>query len=328
MKNMLLIGILAAVLLVFAGCTEKPLGQTAQPTAQIVDGTIPTETEAPTEEETTVETTLPPVAGVNGTVLYNEDKFAFVLTGLTETEQGYDMAVTAVNKTDMKVYMRLMNLSVNSYMLENLPTVTLAAQETVETVYSLTSQELAANGITTITDMQFNLWVYDSEDFKTPDVADGLCLYYPQGKAAAVAYERTSQPEDRVLVDNERFTVTVTSVTVDKSITMELHLKNKSEKELLFIAPYATVDEAVIDPLWAYNVSAGKQRNTVITFTAKDLKAEGITEPKLVELPIQIGDHGDWSAGVYFFEVYTVTLVEEPVEEPAEEPTEKLTIDN
>lgn len=323
MKKTLLI-VLIVCMLWLAGCESAAPAPTAPGKAGETVATtaaIPEETTEPTQEETTTEETVPPVAGIQGTTLYNEDKFALVLTDLTADKNGETMTFTAINRTDMLVYMRLMNFSANGFMMETLPTVILEPQEIKEASLTLPAKELAYNGIEEITDLQFNLWVYDSEDFKTPDVADGLCRYYPNGKAAAATYERKPQPEDRVLVDNERFTVTVTSVTVDKNITLEVHLKNKSDKELLFIAPYSTLDGTVIDPLWAYNVSAGKQRNTVITYTAKDMKAEGIAEPKVLELPIQIGDHADWSAGVYFFEVYTVTLVEEPVEETTEETT-------
>ena len=64
-------------------------------------------------------------------------------------------------------------------------------------------------------------------------------------------------------------------------------------------------------------MSAGKQRNTKITFGAeqlKELKAEEITE---LLLAVQIGDHQDWSAGAYFYKAFKITL---PV--TAEEPTE------
>lgn len=313
MKNKLFIVILVCILLVLVGCDQ----QTKTPSGVVEQTTIPEETTQPTQEETTTEPTMPPVEGVEGTVLYNEDTFALVMTGLSETEKGGCMTVTAVNRTDMTVYMRLMNLSVNSFMFETLPTVELAPRETLETDYILPAQELSYNGIGDITDVQFNLWVYDSKDFKTPDVADGLCRYFPYGKDNVPTYERTAQETDRVLVDNDRFAVTVTAVEDGADIVLQLHLKNKSDKELLFIAPYATVDDVVIDPLWACNVSAGKQRNTQICFTAKQLKEAQLSDPAKIVLPIQIGDHQDWSAGAYFYESFTIDLPVE-TEEPAE----------
>lgn len=324
MKNKLLVVILACVLLISSGCGEKApvLPGKTQPT---VPTTIPEETVEQTEEVTTTEPTVPAVAGIEGTALYNADKFALVLTDLSQTEEGSVMTVTAVNRTDMTVYMRLMNFSVNSFMLDVRPTVVLEPQQTLEAPYLLTQQELTYNGITDITDLQFDLWVYDSDDFKTPDVADGLCKYYPYGAKGVKTYERQPQPEDLVLVDNDRFTVTVTEVVAQDQITLKLHLKNKSDKELLFIAPYSALDGAVIDPLWAHNVSAGKQLNSQITYTAKQLREAGVQEPAVLELPVQIGDHEDWSAGVYFFEVYTITLAEEPVEEQVEAPAEETT---
>lgn len=312
MKNKLLIGIFAGILCIAAvGCGVKQNASSPQNNAQT---TIPVETVEETEEVTTTEATLPPVDGVEGTVLYNEDNFALVLMDLVPAEDGQCMTVTAVNKTNMTVYMRLMNFSVNSFMMENLPTVELTAQQTLETSYTFTAQELEFNGIEKITDLQFSLWVYDSEDFKTPDVADGVCRYYPYGRANAPAYEREAQPTDQVLVDNDRFAVTVTTADVGTDVVFQLHLKNKSDKELLFIAPYALVDGVVIDPLWAYNVSAGKQRNTVITFTAQQLKEAQVETPESVEIAIQIGDHEDWSAGVYFHELFAIELPAEQAE--------------
>ncbi len=301
MKNKLLIGIVGVVLVIFAGCQPQP----KPPAATVEQTTVPEETTDPT---------LPPVEGVEGPVLYNEEHFALVMTALFETPEGQNMTVTAVNKTDMPVYMRLMNLSVNSFMFETLPAVELAPRETLEASYLLPAHELSYNGIEKITDLQFNLWVYDSKDFKTPDVADGLCRYFPWGEDNASAYERTVLETDRVLVDNNRFAVTVTAVENGADIVFQLHLKNKSDKELLFIAPYATVDDVVIDPLWACNVSAGKQRNTQICFTAKQLKDAQLSDPAKIVLPIQIGDHQDWSAGAYFYESFTIELSVEDME--------------
>ena len=328
MKKLL---IFVVVALLLAGCGTQAVTPTAAPE---IKESIPEETITTTVEETTTEATIPPVAGVEGETLYNEDQFALVFQGLSKAQlpekatkkekaafkEGQVMTMTAVNKTDMTVYMRIMNLSVNSYMFETLPTVVLNPGEQRQIQYTLTDEELAYNGITEIRDLQFNLWVYDSEDFQTPDVAEGLCVYYVNQKEPVYPV-RTALETDQVLVENERYCVTVTAVTVGETIELELHLQNFSGKELLFIAPYATLNEQIADPLWAYNVSAGKQRNTKITFGAeqlKELKAEEITE---LLLAVQIGDHQDWSAGAYFYKAFYIKLqAEEPEEElPTEE---------
>ena len=223
------------------------------------------------------------------------------------------MTMTAINKTDMTVYMRVMNLSVNSYMFETLPTVILAPGEHRQVQYTLTNEELSYNGITEIRDLQFNLWVYDSEDFKTPDVADGLCTYYVNLKEPVYPV-RTALETDQVLVEDERYCVTVTQVTVGENVELQLHLQNFSDKELLFIAPYGTVNGHVADPLWAYNVSGGKQRNSVMTFPLSSLEGAELTE---LVVAIQIGDHQDWSLGAYFYKAFKITLpvtAEEPIE--------------
>lgn len=320
-------------LLLLTGCGVQTPAPTTAP--QILE-TIPEETTLPvTEEETTTEETIPPVEGVDGETLYNADKFALVYQGLSEAQlpenatkkekaafvEGTAMTVTAINKTNMTVYMRIMNLSVNSYMFETLPTVTLEPGEHRQVRYTLPRTELEYNGITEIQDLQFNLWVYETEDFRTPDVADGLCIYYVD---QPVYPERAKQKTDQVLVENERYSVTVTAVTVGENAELTMHLQNFSDKELLFIAPYGTVNGNVVDPLWAYNVSAGKQRNTTITFPLKSLEGAELTE---LVMAIQIGDHQDWSLGAYFYKAFSIRLFEEgPVEElPTEEQTEETT---
>lgn len=320
----LLICVLALLLL--TGCGVQP--RTPATTAPETTETVPEETTLATEEVTT-EPTVPPVPGVEGETLYNEDQFALVFQGFSKAtlpenatkkqkaafREGTVMTVTAVNKTNMTVYMRLMNLSVNSFMFETLPTVVLEPGEQREAQYTLTEEELEYNGIREITDVQFNLWVYDSEDFKTPDVADGLCVYAVTEPTHPV---RESQDTDQVLVEDKRYSVTVTSVTVGEKVELAVHLQNFSDKELLFISPYGTVNGNVEDPLWAYNVSGGKQRNTVMTFPLDALEGAELTE---LVVAIQIGDHQDWSIGAYFYKAFSVRLFEE---EPEEElPTEE-----
>ena len=316
----LLVCLLALLLL--TGCGAQTAPKTTAPETTV---TIPEETTVATEEETTTEATIPPVEGVEGETLYNEDKFALVFQGISEAQlpenatrkqkaefvEGQAMTVTLLNKTDMTVYARLMNLSVNSYMLETLPTVALEPGEHRQVQYTLPRTELEYNGITEIQDLQFNLWVYDSEDFQTPDVADGLCIYYVN---QPVYPERMPQETDQVLVEDERYSVTVTSVTVGENVEMQVHLQNFSDKELLFIAPYGTVNGNVVDPLWAYNVSGGKQRNTVMTFPLAALDGAELTE---LVVAVQIGDHRDWSLGAYYYKAFSIRL---PVEElPVEE---------
>ena len=323
MKKLLLC---VLALLVLTGCGAQP--QTPAAAVPETTETIPQETTLATEEVTT-EATISPVKGIEGETLYNEDRFALVFQGFSKAtlpedatrkqkaafREGTVMTVTAVNKTDMTVYMRLMNLSVNSFMFETLPTVVLEPGEQRVAQYTLTQEELEYNGIREITDVQFNLWVYDSEDFKTPDVADGLCVYTVTEPTHPI---RQAQETDQVLVENERYSVTVTQVMVGENVELAVHLQNYSDKELLFIAPYGTVNGNVVDPLWAYNVSGGKQRNTVMAFPLKALEGADLTE---LVVAIQIGDNQDWSLGAYFYKAFSVRLFEEaPIEElPTEE---------
>lgn len=307
MNKRIWISFILCAVLALSGCgNAKQTVTTTIPSQEDVT-TVPTEQTEPVEQQTEEPTdmpTLPPVEGVDGTTLFESDRFAFVLKEISETTNGQLMSAVAINRTDMTVYMRLMNLSVNGFMMENLPTVRIEPGQMLGQGYFLPGEELARNGIETITDIQFNLWVYDSEDFTTPDVADGLCRYFPFGSTKAPDYPRESQPADQVLVDNDRFTITITSCQVADQVVLQLHLLNKSDMELLFIAPYALMNQEVADPLWAYNVSAGKQRNTQITM---ELPQEAL---ETLELCIQVGDHQDWSAGLYYQQNFQVELPE------------------
>lgn len=318
MKKLL---ICALALVLLTGCAVQPATQNPATETTV---SIPEETTTVPVEETTTEPTIPPVEGVDGETLYNEDQFALVFQGLSEAQlpekatkkqkaafvEGTVMTVTAQNKTDMTVYMRLMNLSVNSFMFDTLPTVALEPGELRQVQYTLPKTELEYNGITEICDLQFNLWVYDSEDFKTPDVADGLCIWC---ESEPVYPQRMPLETDQVLVEDERYSVTITSMVIGENVEMQVYLQNFSNKELLFIAPYGTVNGNVEDPLWAYNVSGGKQRNTTMTFPLKSLEGAPLSE---LVVAIQIGDHQDWSLGAYFYKAFSVQL---PIEEEAEE---------
>ena len=78
----LLIFVLVALLL--AGCGTQAVTPTDAPAIQ--ESTIPEETLTTTVEETTTEATIPPVDGVDGETLYNEDQFALVFQGISEAK--------------------------------------------------------------------------------------------------------------------------------------------------------------------------------------------------------------------------------------------------
>lgn len=146
-----------------------------------------------------------------------------------------------------------------------------------------TSSKLAGI-VTGFTDVELLWTIQNSSDDKT--VESGTFHYYPNGKENAKLYDRTDEPDDVVLYDNETFKVTLIGYDPQGSYgyTVKLYIENKTDIALSVAAFDTTVNGKPYDPFWAHKVPGHLRSFTEICFPLSDLEALGITDVETIAM--------------------------------------------
>ncbi len=298
MRNKYLItGLALALALSFAACSTDFSGETAAPTQ--TQGA----TAAPTE------TTKPEAPKFQETVLVDNADILFKITAVEKDPiWGYTLKAQVENRTELDLMFALNDVSVNGYMLDPYFALTVNAGMKANRDISFDLDELKEIGIQDVTDIEFELRVYDSLDWSAEEVFEKTFTIYPLGKDAAKDYPRESQPGDIVLFDNEQCTMIVTGFDPDSiwGYSAKVYLVNKTEDALMFSVGDAAINGMMCDPYFAASVAPGKQSITTISWSKTALEENGITAVESITLPIRVYEADDWSHDALVNETFTL----------------------
>ena len=294
LKKLILI---LALCLLLSGCRAKTPVTTTQPPQT----TAPEATQPPT----------PKPAGYQfpETVLVNDENCTFTIRGVEpEGTFGYTLEVFLENKTDITLMFSLREVSVNGFMCEPYFAATVSPGMKANEEVSFLQDDLAANGITEVTDIEFVLAVYDSTDILAEYLVEEDFVIYPKGEAAYQVYNREPQPGDVVLFNNAGCAMTVTGFEPENiwGYAVNVYLENRTDDTLMFSASNVSVNGFMCDPYWAVEVAPGKKCNTQISWLESELTENGITKVETISLPLRVYESDDWNDAL-LRETFTVT---------------------
>ena len=244
------------------------------------------------------------------TVLVNNEHCAVTVRSIDpEGTFGYTMQVLLENRTDLELMFSLREVSVNGFMCDPFFAATVSPGMKANEEVSFLKEDLAANGIADVTDITFELVVYDSMDLLAEYLVEEDVTVYPQGEAAYRTYERQPQPGDVVLFTNADCAMTVTGFDPESSwgYAMHVFLENRTDDTLMFSASNVAVNGFMCDPYWAVEVAPGKKCNTQITWLESDLTENGITQVETISLPVRVYESDDWVGGGILSETFAIT---------------------
>lgn len=264
---------------------------------------------APADEaEAASQGKLEPVPFEELTVVDNEE-CVIKITGVDPDNMwGYTLKVYVENKSADKTYM----FSVPSAAVNGVESDPFYAEEVAPGKKSngelSFSDDLAAYGIDTYTDIELSFRVYDSEDWFADAVAEETVHVYPYGEENAQQFVREAQAADMILVDNDDICVIVTGCEEDEfwGYSVNLYLVNKTEKELMFSADDVSVNGFMADPYWAATVTAGKVAFTSMSWFDSTFEENGITAVEEIEMTFRVYDSEDWFSDDLYNEVITL----------------------
>lgn len=301
MKKLITMIMAAALLLSLAACSG---GAQEQPTTPVV--TQPHET-TPTTPMPTDPPEIPMEMGE--TVIVDDENCTFTIKSATQNAHvGMTLEVLLENKTDKTLLFTWNNTSVNGFMHDPFWAEEVAAGKKANSTIYFDTYQLEDYGVESVDEIEFTLYVYDSDDFMAdPYVNEGFTIYPTGLSAETMVYpDRMPKEGETVIVDGEEVTFIIENAAVDGSFyDLRCYIANKTDKNLMFSWDDVSVDGFMIDPLWAATVGAGKQAVTEISFLRSDLTDNDITEPAEIEFKLSVSDYDDWMADPVLAQVYT-----------------------
>lgn len=300
MKKLTVLLMSAILALNLAACS----GTEPQPTE-------PTPTQ-PTVTEPVIQTpTEPPVVPMEmgETVIIDNEKCTFTIKSASQNAYvGMTVEVLLENKTDKTLLFTWNNTSVNGFMHDPFWAEEVAAGKKANSTINFDTYQLEGYGVESVDEIEFTLYVYDSDDFMAEPYVNEVFTIYPSGLSAeTMVYPvRESKAGEQVIVDNGDVTFIVESAGVDGSFyNLRCYLSNKTDQNVLVSWEDVSVDGFMIDPLWAVTVAAGKQAVTEISFLRSDLADNGIENPGQIEFKLSVSDYDDWMADPVLEQVFT-----------------------
>lgn len=287
----------ALALLLCVGCATAPDSETATPPADSSSAPTGTTGTAPTEPAFTE------------TVLVDNNELLFKVTSIhNDPVWGYTLKAQIENKTDKDLMFAIQDASVNGYMCDPLFAVTVTAGMKANKDISFSKDSFQEIGIAEVTDVEFTLHVYDSNDWSADSVLKETCTLYPLGQDAVKEYPRQNQEGDIVLFDDENCTMIITGFDPDSiwGYSVNVYLVNKTEDSLMFSVGDAAINGYMCSPYFAQTVSPGKQRITSISWSKNTLEENGITTVESLSLPIRVYDSENWTDEALIDKTYTV----------------------
>ena len=293
--------ILAAVLVLtmalsVAACASDSSGET-EPSTTGTAATVPSTT------------TKVDLSQFETKTLVDTEDMLFQITAITDDPiWGYTLKAQIENRTDKDLMFTLEDVSVNGFMCDPYFAATVTAGMKANKDISFSTDTLEESGIKTVTDIEFALRVYDSDNWSADDILEEDFRIYPLGKEAATVQTRQPQDSDIVLFDNEKCTMVITSFEPDSiwGYSALVYLVNKTDDKLMFSVGDAAINGYMCEPYFAQTVAPGKQCITRISWSKSALEGSGITEVESISLPVRVYDAEDWNAKDLIDETFTV----------------------
>lgn len=243
------------------------------------------------------------------TVLIDNEHCNVTVTAIdADASWGYTLKVSIENKTELDLMFSLDHVSVNGYMCDPYwaNTVLAGMKDKEDIIFS--PSDFEQNGITEVTQIEFELRAYDSNDLTAADIVRETFVLYPLGEAAFREPDRAQQETDTVLFDTQECAMIVTGFDPASywGYTVNVYLINKTDKHLMFSIGDAAINGYMCDPFWAEEVAAGKHSHTTVSWYQSSLDDLGIENVESLTLPVRVYDADDWNSDYLINETFTV----------------------
>ena len=227
-------------------------------------------------------------------VLVDDENCLFKITGVEEGES-YNWSVQLENRTETELMFSFRNVAVNGYMCDPGWGSSVAAGEVQEDTVEWWSDIMEVNGITHVEEVEFNLQVYDNENWgddliQEPFMIECACEEEPSGYDA---------PEEGiVLADNENIFVIANGPYVDDEwgeYTLDIYMENKTDMDMYVSLTDVCVNSFECDPYCAADIRAGAKAFTTCSWYPEVLTEYGFSDIYQIDGCVSAYNANDWT---------------------------------
>ena len=249
---------------------------------------------------------------LNQTVMDNE--YCTIIITSIVPDGNYQLNLKIINKTDISLDITQEDIIMDNLCMYSTFDLTVSAGKTIEETHmTIRRNESAAEEELEnyrYTDMQVTFNVNpEDEGGSVNRLASETVHIYPYGEENASAYEREAQDTDKVICDNDNFSIII--LNCDEYSEAEVYLVNKTDAELDFIPEDGWVNGEECSPYPSlYAVPAGCSDYATIYWTDSKLEEIGIDsdekDEEIEKLEVRFTVCND-STGEYILdETYTI----------------------
>ncbi|MBF0579588.1 hypothetical protein IM774_07330 [Erysipelotrichaceae bacterium RD49] len=304
--------------LMFGGCSSASTptsSQSESASVQAENETVQPSASNQTEIKKTTESIQPSqvhskleLSEFETITVVDNDQCLIQITGIEEkTFMGMALNVHLENRSPETTYrFSTIAASINDIHVEDLFSESVAPGKSAND--TIRFENLKSYGMDIYTDIELTFTVRDDNDFMANPIAQETVHVYPYGQENATRFERQSQSNDQMIVDNDYAKVIVTGYEPDGTFGYEVNLfiENKSDRNLMFSVDGTSVNDMMVDPFWAESIEPHKMGFDTIRFSKSNLEENQIEQVDKIEFSFVIHDADDWMADDYFNEVITL----------------------
>ncbi len=218
-----------------------------------------------------------------GDILIDDERFTVTLTGIrTDDRGGLHLYIESVSKSpDTDYTCAIDEVSINGVTIAGTYLWGIDANQTWEQPIDFSGDEFYGIDVGGYTDIALPFSIFESGTLE--HAVDTTVHVYPYGEDKATRYERTPQPGDVVLVENDKVTVTVTGFDRDdpENYFIWLFYQNRTDKTSVFEINKCIVNGVTFDH-WAeagyHRIGPGECGFSRIALPKATLQENGITD--------------------------------------------------
>lgn len=246
-------------------------------------------------------------------VLVDNEEITVIVTDIGEDEyDSYCMSIYAENKTDKPLEFTMDEVSVNGFMNDPYWSMEVLPGKKANGIAGWDMTAFEMTGVERVTDIEFNLHVFDCETFGDEYKYSDNAIVYPCGKDAYQIYEHAAQDTDVLLFDNEYASMAITGYDTDDiwGFCLYAYLENKTDTDMWFCIEDTTVNGIDCKIYWDGMVCAGKKAYVTIMWSTYVLENIEIDMESIsnIEIDMEVTDNEDYTKDAYIDERYGIAI--------------------
>ena len=254
-------------------------------------------TKEPVSTQEPVETKEPEIT-IEEAVLYDEKGIKITAKSFsTKSLFGPSVKLLIENNTEKSITVQARNESVNGYMVESMFSCDVAAGKKANDELVFMNSDLALAGITTIADMEFSFYFYDSASWTDSFESDPVTIK----TSAAEGFTYTFDDSGHKVYDENGIEIVVKCLAKDDSWIgpqIVVYISNNSNKDFTVQARDVSINGFMVDSIFSTDVRIGKHAIDTITFMSSNLEENEIETIEEVELSFHVYDMEHWDTVV------------------------------